>query len=84
MSNILVGGARSYPKFVFALLAYFVAFSDIGLATVLGSIGFSLHVIVGLGLFDFKRHFGSQKEVLLDYQVYEMPNLRYSSTASSC
>jgi len=66
LSNILVGGARSYPKFVFALLAYFVAFSDIGLATVLGSIGFSLHVIVGLGLFDFKRHFGSQKEVLLN------------------
>ena len=74
MGNILVGAARSYPKFVFALLAYFVAFSDIGLAAVLGSISFSLHVIVGLGLLNFKRHFGSQKEVLLFYQVYEISN----------
>jgi len=66
LGNLLLGGARSYPKFVFALLAYFAAFSDIGLAAVLGSIGFTLHVIVGLGLLNFKRHFGSQKEVLLN------------------
>jgi len=66
LGNLLIGGARSYPKFVFALLAYFVAFSDIGLAAVLGSIGFTLHVVVGLALLNFKRHFGSQKEVLLN------------------
>ena len=52
-------------QFVFALLAYFVAFSDIGLGAVLGSIAFTLHVIVGLALLNFKRHFGSQKEVYL-------------------
>lgn len=77
MGNLLVGGARSYPQFVFALLAYFVAFSDIGLAAVLGSIGFTLHVVVGLALLNFKRHFGSQKEVFFamsQYQVYEIPN----------
>ena len=77
LGNLLVGGARSYPQFVFALLAYFVAFSDIGLAAVLGSIGFTLHVVVGLALLNFKRHFGSQKEVFFamsQYQVYEIPN----------
>jgi len=66
LGSLLLGGAKSYPKFVFALLAYFVAFSDIGLGAVLGSIAFTLHVIVGLALLNFKRHFGSQKEVLLN------------------
>ena len=65
MSNFLVGGARSFPKFVVAQLAYHVAYSDIGLGAVLGSIAFTLHVTVGLGLLNFKRHFGTQKEVFL-------------------
>ena len=63
MSSLLVGGARSYPKFVIALLAHKVTYSDIGLGAVLGSIAFTLHVIVGLSLVNFKRHFGTQKEV---------------------
>jgi len=66
LSSLLVKGARSYPKFVIALLAHKVAYSDIGLGAVLGSIAFSLHVIVGLSLVNFKRHFGTQKEVLLN------------------
>jgi len=66
LSSLLVGGARSYPKFVIALLAHHVALSDVGLGAVLGAIAFTLHVIVGLGLLNFKRHFGSQKEVLLN------------------
>ena len=63
--NLLVGGARSYPKFVVAQFAYRFALSDIGLGAVLGSIAFTLHVTVGLGLLNFKRHFGTQKEVFL-------------------
>ena len=63
MSNFLVGGARSFPKFVVAQLAYHLAYSDIGLGAVLGSIAFTLHVTVGLGLLNFKRHFSTQKEV---------------------
>ena len=70
--NLLVGGARSYPKFVICLLSYFVALSDIGLAAVLGSTAFTLHVVVGLGLINFKRHFGTQKEVFCVYN-YLLP-----------
>jgi len=66
LSSLLVGGARSYPKLVIAQLAHKVAYSDIGLGAVLGSIAFTLHVLVGLSLINFKRHFGTQKEVLLN------------------
>jgi len=66
LSSLLVGGARSYPKFVIAQLAHNVAYSDIGLGAVLGSIAFTLHVVVGLSLINFKRNFGTQKEVLLN------------------
>ena len=65
MSRLLVGGARSYPKLVIAQLAHNVAYSDIGLGAVLGSIAFTLHVIVGLSLINFNRNFGTQKEVLM-------------------
>ena len=87
MSSLLVGGARSYPKFVIALLAHKVAYSDIGLGAVLGSIAFTLHVIVGLSLVNFKRHFGTQKEVLMQSSVTENVKChisRFFSTASSC
>jgi len=66
LGKILVGGARSFPKLVVALQGHYVAYSDIGLASVLGAIAFTLHVVVGLGLIDFKRHFGTHKEVLLN------------------
>jgi len=66
LSSLLVGGARSYPKLVIAQLAHNVAYSDIGLGAVLGSIAFTLHVVVGLSLINFKRHVGTQKEVLLN------------------
>ena len=82
LGNLLVGGARSYPKFVFALLAYFVAFSDIGLAAVLGSIGFTIHVVVGLALLNFKRHFGSQKEVFLLLQYRNIKFMKYQIEGS--
>ena len=85
MGKLVIGGARSYPKFVVGLLAYFVAFSDIGFGAVLGSIAFTLHVFVGLALLYSKGHFGSQKEVfpLIWQKVDKISNSRFSSTAFS-
>jgi len=66
LGKLFIGGARSFPKFLVALLGYFVAFSDIGFGAILGSTAFTLHVFVGFALLYHKRQLGSQKEVLLN------------------
>ena len=72
---------------VIAQLAHNVAYSDIGLGAVLGSIAFTLHVVVGLSLINFKRHVGTQKEVLVKPGIngnVKFQMSRFFSIASSC
>ena len=54
LAPLLVGAARTLPKFSLGIIGLFLAFSDIGFATVIGAIGFNAHITLGIGLMNYR------------------------------